>query len=66
MCYIFGFILILLLSYCYRLVFCINMVYLKKYLCFCLNFFMFIYFFYFNCLRKGCLLFDKKKLKKKF
>lgn len=38
MCYIFGFILTLLLSYCYRLVFCINMAHLKKYLRLCLNF----------------------------
>lgn len=62
MCYIFGFILTLLLSYCYRLVFCINMAHLKKYLRLCLNFLCSFTFFILIVQEKGaCHLIKKIK-----
>lgn len=66
MCYIFGFILTLLLSYCYRLVFCINMAHLKKFLRLCLNFLCSFTFFILIVQEKGACHLIKKKLKKKF
>lgn len=62
MCYIFGFILTLWLSYCYRLVFCINMAHLKKYLRLCLNFLCSFTFFILIVQEKGaCHLIKKIK-----